>query len=108
MTEPGGPAGLLLSRDLIFTSKVTGTARELGLLPGHRVVVLWQADADFERAVESVGAALITGRPESREGLEAAGVRDAATILALQSSVGALNGEAPVSTPQRCFWDCLP
>jgi hypothetical protein len=25
----------------------------------------------------------------------------AATILALQSSVGALNGEAPVSTPQR-------
>jgi CheY-like chemotaxis protein len=39
MTEPvppvGGPAGLLLSRDLIFTSKVTGTARELG----HRVMV---------------------------------------------------------------------
>ena len=27
---PDGPAGLLLSRDLIFTSKVTGTARELG------------------------------------------------------------------------------
>lgn len=32
---PDGPAGLLLSRDLIFTSKVTGTARELG----HRVMV---------------------------------------------------------------------
>lgn len=36
MTEPvpapegPGPAGLLLSRDLIFTSKVTGTARMLG------------------------------------------------------------------------------
>ena len=29
------PPGLLLSRDLIFTSKVTGTARELG----HRVLV---------------------------------------------------------------------
>jgi hypothetical protein len=29
------PTGLLLSRDLIFTSKVTGTARELG----HRVLV---------------------------------------------------------------------
>jgi DNA-binding NarL/FixJ family response regulator len=29
------PAGLLLSRDMIFTSKVTGTARELG----HRVMV---------------------------------------------------------------------
>lgn len=30
-----GPTGLLLSRDLIFTAKVTGTARELG----HRVMV---------------------------------------------------------------------
>src|SRR3954471_16205080 len=30
-----GPTGILLSRDLIFTSKVTGTARELG----HRVMV---------------------------------------------------------------------
>src|SRR5262249_40243060 len=27
---PEGPVGLLLSRDLIFTSKVTGTARDLG------------------------------------------------------------------------------
>jgi hypothetical protein len=33
--EPDGPAGLLLSRDLIFTSKVTGTASALG----HRVIV---------------------------------------------------------------------
>ena len=32
---PEGPAGLLLSRDMIFTSKVTGTASALG----HRVVV---------------------------------------------------------------------
>ena len=29
------PPGLLLSRDLLFTSKITGTARELG----HRVLV---------------------------------------------------------------------
>lgn len=29
------PAGLLLSRDLIFTSKVTGTGRDLG----HRILV---------------------------------------------------------------------
>lgn len=30
-TPPGdGPTGLLLSRDLIFTSKITGTARALG------------------------------------------------------------------------------
>jgi CheY-like chemotaxis protein len=28
--KPEGPAGLLLSRDLFFTSKITGTARELG------------------------------------------------------------------------------
>ena len=28
--EGSAPSGLLLSRDLIFTSKVTGTARELG------------------------------------------------------------------------------
>jgi DNA-binding NarL/FixJ family response regulator len=32
---PAGPAALLLSHDLIFTSKITGTARELG----HRVMV---------------------------------------------------------------------
>lgn len=33
--EANEPAGLLLSRDLIFTSKITGTARELG----HRFFV---------------------------------------------------------------------
>jgi CheY-like chemotaxis protein len=33
--EVSESAGLLLSRDMIFTSKVTGTARELG----HRVLV---------------------------------------------------------------------
>ena len=32
---PGGPSAVLLSRDLIFNSKITGTARELG----HRVLV---------------------------------------------------------------------
>ena len=41
MSDPGsipipeGPAGLLLSRDLIFTSKVTGTAGAMG----HRMMV---------------------------------------------------------------------
>jgi DNA-binding NarL/FixJ family response regulator len=29
-SSPEGPVGLLLSRDLIFTAKVTGTARALG------------------------------------------------------------------------------
>ncbi|QDV36784.1 response regulator transcription factor [Tautonia plasticadhaerens] len=32
---PGGPDAVLLCSDLIFTSKITGTARELG----HRVLV---------------------------------------------------------------------
>jgi DNA-binding NarL/FixJ family response regulator len=32
---PGGPDAVLLCSDLIFTSKITGTARELG----HRVMV---------------------------------------------------------------------
>lgn len=31
VTVPDGPAGLLLSRDLIFTTKVIGTAQALGL-----------------------------------------------------------------------------
>jgi CheY-like chemotaxis protein len=30
VSTEGGPDGLLLSRDLIFTSKITGTARALG------------------------------------------------------------------------------
>ena len=34
-TPPGGPSAVLLSRDLLFNSKITGTARELG----HRVLV---------------------------------------------------------------------
>jgi CheY-like chemotaxis protein len=40
-----GPTGILLSRDLIFTSKVTGTARELG----HRVMVA--GDVPLARAM---------------------------------------------------------
>jgi CheY-like chemotaxis protein len=35
MAESASPPGLLLSRDLIFTSKITGTASALG----HRIVV---------------------------------------------------------------------
>lgn len=74
-----GPAVIVVGGDQLALS----TAHELSRLPGQRVVVLWHADAEFERAVEAVGATLITGRPDSREGLEAAGVREAATILAL-------------------------
>jgi hypothetical protein len=53
--EGSGPAGLLLSRDLFFTSKVTGTARLLGrqvLVAGNSALVLamieqWKPKAVF-------------------------------------------------------------
>jgi Trk K+ transport system NAD-binding subunit len=59
------------------------TARELCQLRGRRIIVLWPADPEFARAVESVGADFVAGRPDSRDGLEMAGVADAVTILAL-------------------------
>jgi Trk K+ transport system NAD-binding subunit len=60
------------------------TAQELCALQGHRVVVLWRRDPDLGRAVEEIGAVFITApRPDSVEGLNRAGVRDAIAILAL-------------------------
>jgi voltage-gated potassium channel Kch len=60
-----------------------GTAREICLIPGHRVVVLWAAEPEFAAAVEAVGAVFVAGRPESSAGLAAAGVERAVSILAL-------------------------
>jgi Trk K+ transport system NAD-binding subunit len=59
------------------------TVQELCALQRQRVVVLWHGDADFVRAVECIGAVFITAYPDSADGLERAGVRDAVTILAL-------------------------
>ena len=59
------------------------TAHEICLLPGHRVVVLWPADDEFAAAVEAVGARFVAGRPDSSDGLVAAGVEEAIAILAL-------------------------
>lgn len=59
------------------------TARELCLIPGHRVVVLWPGDEEFARAVEACGADFVAQRPESRGGLEAASIAEAISILAL-------------------------
>ena len=59
------------------------TAQELCALQGHRVVVLWHGDPDLVRAAECLGAIFITAHPDSAEGLERAGVRNAVTILAL-------------------------
>jgi DNA-binding NarL/FixJ family response regulator len=52
--EGPGPAGLLLSRDLIFTSKVTGTARMLGrqvLTAGNASLALAMIEQWKPRAV---------------------------------------------------------
>jgi CheY-like chemotaxis protein len=40
LSPEAGPTGILLSRDMIFTSKVTGTARELR----HRVLVAGEGE----------------------------------------------------------------
>ena len=60
-----------------------GTAREISLSQGHRVVVLWPAEPEFAGAVEAVGAVFVVGRPDSGDGLAAAGVESAVSILAL-------------------------
>src|SRR5947207_1899748 len=84
LTGPRMPA----DRDLLMIivggdALALSTARELSLLQGRRIVVLWPADLEFASAVEAVGAQFIAGRPDSRAGLEMAGVADAVTILAL-------------------------
>src|SRR5437660_2888319 len=76
---PQGLMMIIVGGDALALS----TARELCLVPGHRVVVLWPEDAEFARAVAAVGAAFVAGRPDSRDGLEAAGVAEAVSILAL-------------------------
>ena len=60
------------------------TAQELCALQGHRVVVLWRRDPEVARAVKNIGAEFVSSaRPDSAEGLNGAGVRDAVSILAL-------------------------
>jgi voltage-gated potassium channel Kch len=60
-----------------------GTAREICLSPGNRVVVLWPADPEFAAALEAIGARFVAGRPESSAALEMAGVERAVSILVL-------------------------
>src|SRR5260370_31731203 len=73
-------------------------ARELCQLRGRRIVVLWPADAEFARAVEGVGADFVAGRPDSRDGLETAGVAEAGAILSL-SRDDQLNPPAALRAP---------
>jgi voltage-gated potassium channel Kch len=79
MPPPHDPIMIIVGGDALALS----TARELCLLQGHRIIVLWPAEAEFAAAVEAVGAIYVAGRPDSREGLEAAGVQRAVSILAL-------------------------
>jgi voltage-gated potassium channel Kch len=76
---PQDPMMIIVGGDALALS----TARELCLLSGNRVVVLWPEDGEFARAVTEVGAVFVAGRPDSRDGLEAAGVAEAVSILAL-------------------------
>jgi voltage-gated potassium channel Kch len=60
-------------------------ARDGSLISGSRIVVLWPANPEFAAAVEAAGAVFVGGRPDSREGLAAAGVENAISILALSA-----------------------
>jgi voltage-gated potassium channel Kch len=79
ISDTAEPAMIVIGGDALALS----AARELCLIPGHRVIVLWPAGAEFAAAVAGVGAQFVAGRPESSEGLVAAGVRQALSILAL-------------------------
>src|SRR5690349_21724452 len=59
------------------------TAQELCALRSFGVVVLWHGHPEFVRAVESMGAVFIPAHPDTKEGLERAGISHAVVILAL-------------------------
>ena len=73
------PVMIIVGGDALALS----TARDICLMRDHRVVVLWPTDDEFAAAVEACGAVFVAAQPESREGLEAAGVEHAVSILAL-------------------------
>ena len=58
-------------------------ARELSLMPGHRIVVLWPGDGEFAAAVESCGATFVARPAGEPRDLETAGVAGAVSILAV-------------------------
>jgi voltage-gated potassium channel Kch len=79
MAAPGDVTMIIIGGDALALS----TARDIAHIPGHRIVVLWPANPEFAAAIEAAGAVFVAGRPESPEGLAAAGVEDAISILAL-------------------------
>jgi DNA-binding NarL/FixJ family response regulator len=81
--EDPGPAGLLLSRDLIFTSKVTGTARMLGrqvLTAGNAALALAMIEQWKPRAVFVDLAAGDLVKPEALIAYRAAAGADTAFV----------------------------
>lgn len=79
MRPSAKPTMIVVGGDALALS----TARDICLLQDYRVVVLWPADPEFAAAVEACGAVSVAGRPDSRDGLAAAGVTDAISILTL-------------------------
>jgi voltage-gated potassium channel Kch len=79
MAAAGKPTMIVVGGDALALS----TAHDISLLHDHRVVVLWPQEGEFAAAVEACGAVFVAARPESREGLEAAGVEHAVSLLAL-------------------------
>ena len=79
MAAPGDVTMIIIGGDALALS----TARDGALITGNRIVVLWPGNEEFAAEVKAAGAVFVAGRPESREGLAAAGVEDAVSILAL-------------------------
>jgi len=79
VVEPGDPVMIVVGGDALALS----TAEELCAVPGHRVVVLWNADPGLDRAVEGLGAVFVGASPETDDGLARAGAQHAAAIVAL-------------------------
>lgn len=73
------PTVIIVGGDALALS----AARDICLLHDHHVVLLWPDDREFAAAVEACGAASVAARPDSPEGLAAAGVEGAVAILAL-------------------------
>src|SRR5260370_22138752 len=81
MAARGDVTMIIIGGDALALS----TARDGAVIPGNRVVVLWPANPEFAAGVEAAGAVFVAGRPDSREGLAAAGVEDAISILAMSA-----------------------
>ena len=79
MASTAEPTMIIVGGDAL----ALGTAREISLSGDYRVVVLWPAEPEYPGAVEAAGAVFVAGRPDGGDGLAAAGVARAVSVLAL-------------------------